>query len=549
MKKILGLKIIANIALWIMLVGGLVFAIGFGTSLYIARNEVTVEVQNRIDRDMDYLSTYVDNSLQRVEDVAYTFRCNTNALSKPIYMESEESLFASIERVLNSNKHICGIAIGFNKNYSGTQGGKYGYAVYVTNVSGKNERLQLGKIHDYHVKEWYRECAKTDAPYWSHPFRETSQGKVVACFSIPVYDKDNKPIGVMAFDIDTEKFRQKCKEVAYYPGSEITIADQDFRFICHPNDTFVLKHVGEISKYSEYKASDSMVTMMRHHESGSFTLHEDTDDESLFNFRPIPRTGWMIAVECPKSEIFKGVERMKTRTTWIAIVSILFMIIVFIWLFRHLQKITLSKASIENELHIASAIQMGMIPKLYPAFPDRKDLDIYGFLKPAKSVGGDLYDYFIRDEKLFFCIGDVSGKGIPASLFMAIIRSLFRNVSLHNDDPATIADALNKGIAEGNDMNMFCTMFIGVLDLRTGRLDYCNAGHNAPVVRRIIDGKLVIDYIQPKTNIAIGIFADYPYATETATMQPGEAIFLYTDGVTEAENRNKQLFGEEEVGS
>ena len=141
-----------------------------------------------------------------------------------------------------------------------------------------------------------------------------------------------------------------------------------------------------------------------------------------------------------------------------------------------------AKGRMESELQIARNIQMSMLPKIFPPYPDRDDIDIYACLTPAKEVGGDLYDFFIRDEKLYLCMGDVSGKGIPASLVMAVTRSLFRTVSAHESNPAKIVGHINDNIAEDNESNMFVTFWVGVLDLPTGRLRYCNAGHCAPVL-------------------------------------------------------------------
>ena len=135
----------------------------------------------------------------------------------------------------------------------------------------------------------------------------------------------------------------------------------------------------------------------------------------------------------------------------------------------------------ENELHIAREIQMAMIPKTFPPSPDRTDLDFAASIVPAKEVGGDLYDFFIRDEKLYFCIGDVSGKGIPASLVMAVTRSLFRATSAHETSAQRIVTAMNDTMSESNESNMFVTFFCGVLDLANGHLRYCNAGHNPPL--------------------------------------------------------------------
>ena len=197
---------------------------------------------------------------------------------------------------------------------------------------------------------------------------------------------------------------------------------------------------------------------------------------------------------------------------------------------------------VENELRIARNIQMSMVPKIFPAFPGRKDLDMYAGLVPAKEVGGDLYDFFIRDEKLFFCIGDVSGKGIPASLVMAVARSLFRTLSAHNDDPAKIVSDMNDSMSDGNEYNIFVTFFMGVIDLTNGHMLYCNAGHNAPVT---LTDKIAMLPVDP--NIPLGILGGFKYTVQEFSFKKDDAIFLYTDGITEAENPAHDLFGEERM--
>ena len=147
-----------------------------------------------------------------------------------------------------------------------------------------------------------------------------------------------------------------------------------------------------------------------------------------------------------------------------------------------LKATTANKERIESELRIARDIQMGMIPKTFPAFPERNDISLAARLVPAKEVGGDLYDFFIENEKLYFIIGDVSGKGIPASLVMAVTCRLFRSVTMHLDKPEEIISSLNNSLSDNNETNMFCTAFLGILDLKTGKLSYCNAGHNVPYI-------------------------------------------------------------------
>lgn len=224
---------------------------------------------------------------------------------------------------------------------------------------------------------------------------------------------------------------------------------------------------------------------------------------------------------------------------------------------EELKETTSLKASMESELRIAHDIQMSMLPKTFPPFPERTDLDLYGLLTPARAVGGDLYDFYIRDEKLFFCIGDVSGKGVPASLVMAVTRSLFRNISAHTARPDQIVMTLNNSLTEGNDANMFVTLFLGVLDLPTGRLRYCNAGHDAPILMK--DEEKMKDDVEWSTasgkcsmlavnaNLPLGAMPGWTFSEQEIMIDAGTTIFLYTDGLTEAEDASHGLFGIERV--
>ena len=205
-----------------------------------------------------------------------------------------------------------------------------------------------------------------------------------------------------------------------------------------------------------------------------------------------------------------------------------------------LRSTTEKKANMERDLHIAAKIQQGMLLKVFPAFPERSDIDIYGMQRAAKEVGGDIFDFLMRDDRLYFLIGDVSGKGVPASLFMTVVGHLFRNVARYSTSASVIVEAINNGLAEGNDEDMFCTLFCGVLDMQTGKVDYCNAGHNAPIW--IHDSKTA--FMKPEVNLPTGVIGEFEYKSEEILLSEGDALFLYTDGVTEAENRDKDLFGD-----
>lgn len=560
MKKLLSLRTYIDITLAVLLIGGLVYALGFGVSLYIANREIEHEANEKIEGEMKYIESYVDGQLQRVEDVAFTLisskfggtsrdlEGNGFVTIDPTHfrLPSEEEVFQILEQFLKANPQVCGVAIGFEPFVYPQTKGQYGFAAYVTNVSGESKRFSLGEIHDFRQKEWYKDPSQFNKGGWSRPFRETSMGKVVACYSLPLHGFGNRLVGVVAIDIDTENFRSTCNKVSPFAGTQVTLVDREFRFISHPDTTYLLKSVAEVGAYDDYKTDDSMRIKMKNHQSGNYTVDKASGEQSFFYFTPIKRAGWTLSVECPKKQVFGGVERMRRDTAIIAVISLMMMILSFIFIFRRQQKQTMSRANLESELHLASSIQMGMIPKLYPAFPEIPELDICGYLKPAKSVGGDLYDYFVRDGRLYFCIGDVSGKGVPASLFMMVVLSLFRSLSHTSDDPAEILNALNHDISRGNTKCMFCTMFVGILDLATGTLNYCNAGHNPPIIRRIKeDGSVDVKYMELKTNLAVGMLGRFVYKGASLTFAPGEALFLYTDGVTEAEDIHHNLFGEE----
>ena len=204
--------------------------------------------------------------------------------------------------------------------------------------------------------------------------------------------------------------------------------------------------------------------------------------------------------------------------------------------YDQLEEVTTQKERIESELRIARDIQMSMVPG---AFPEHEGLDMYASMTPAKEVGGDLYGYVLQGDNLYFCVGDVSGKGVPASLFMAQSARLFRTLAAEGMMPAAITSRMNNELVAGNDNLMFVTMFIGLVNLTTGHLSFCNAGHNAPV----IDG----EFLCMKKNLPLGVFADYDYQGEELESISGRQLFIYTDGLNEAENPAYEQFGNDRL--
>ena len=210
-----------------------------------------------------------------------------------------------------------------------------------------------------------------------------------------------------------------------------------------------------------------------------------------------------------------------------------------------LQATTASKERLQSELVIAHDIQMGMLTTV---FPERDDLELFASMTPAKEVGGDLYDFIIEGDEVFFIIGDVAGKGVPASLYMAVTRTLFRNLAGNYQSAANIMREMNHAIASTNDSLVFVTAFIGVLDLRTHHLTYCNAAHNAPALITA-DGKCRL--LDVDSNLPIGIEDHYRYEEQQIPFPENTALLLYTDGLTEAmyisEEGSRKLFGEERL--
>ena len=210
--------------------------------------------------------------------------------------------------------------------------------------------------------------------------------------------------------------------------------------------------------------------------------------------------------------------------------------------YDQLEEVTTQKERIESELRIARDIQMSMVPGV---FPQHEGLDMYASMTPAKEVGGDLYGYVLQGDLLYFCVGDVSGKGVPASLFMAQSAQLFRTLATEGMIPTDIAFRMNNELSEGNDRNMFVTMFIGLLHLDTGRLDYCNCGHNPPV---LVDDRQASAFLEIKhVNQPLGLMEGIPFVGDTVSDIRGRQLLIYTDGLNEAENRQYEQFGDKRL--
>ncbi|TFG41410.1 MAG: serine/threonine protein phosphatase, partial [Syntrophobacterales bacterium] len=213
---------------------------------------------------------------------------------------------------------------------------------------------------------------------------------------------------------------------------------------------------------------------------------------------------------------------------------------------EELKSTTAAKERIESELRLASEIQISMLPRIFPAFPNRPEFDIFATMDPAKEVGGDLYDFFMMDDRhLCVIVGDVSDKGVPAALFMMVTMSLLRTEAKRTQDPAVLLKAVNDALAAENEQLMFVTIFCAVLDVQTGDLHYSNAGHNPPVLWTRSDGRA--RFIPMPEGMVAGPMPQAQYSTLRLQLEPEDILVVYTDGVTEAKNPASQLYGNQRL--
>lgn len=213
---------------------------------------------------------------------------------------------------------------------------------------------------------------------------------------------------------------------------------------------------------------------------------------------------------------------------------------------KQTQREHLQLESIQSDLAVAGEIQKAILPCRFPPFPEIKSLDIYASMTPAKEIGGDFYDFFrLDDDRIGLVIADVSGKGVPAALFMAVSNTLLRSISMTKDNSQDCIDELNRLLCRVNVNSMFVTVFYGILNHRTGELDYTNGGHNPAYVLRGKNGEL--ERLGRFPNLVVGGFEDFSYKSESAQLDPGDSLFLYTDGITEAFDAKEQPFGDERL--
>lgn len=515
----------------------------------------------------------------------------------------EDSLFVMLRAVLENNDNIFGAAVAFEPHFFPHKG-EY-FSPYAYRDGDQIRTMTLGgELYDYFHMDWYQIPKVLGNPYWTEPYFDEGGGEMLmATYSVPFYTREDgqrRFAGIATVDISLEWLTGIVADIQIFETGYAFMLSRSGVVVTHPD----LRNIMNETMFSiaEERGLPLLREIGRDMIAGRSQFREHglkrNGHTTWIYHTPLPSSEWSIGVVYLNDEMYASLHQ-------IGLVMILLigggLILLTLWVtqvvnrlaaplsafatsarriaqghfdtqlptvrtkdemkqlhdaFSHMQKelvtyienlreATAAKEKIESELRIAREIQLSMIPHTFPPFPDLPQIDLYAMLKSAREVGGDLYDFFVVDKHRFiFAIGDVSGKGVPASLFMAMTRTLLRTISDKEKQPGAILKALNKSLAHNNDSNMFVTFFLGILDLKTGLLTYANAGHNPPVLVR---SKGEVEVFEQGKTIPLGLFEDFEYTEASMNLCPGDKIFTYTDGVSEAENQEQELFGEERM--
>jgi len=530
-----GLAIVALAALLLLLTI---------VSLYwFARKSIAEEVNLRAQAELQLKSREIENVMGAVEVAASNMVWAVEQrLAQP------DSIFSIARQLVSQNATIVGSGIAFVADYYPQQG--RWFEPYVKQLGdGSFVQRQIGSArHDYLQTEWFLKGLEAEKGAWSEPYYdEAGAGMMLCTYALPVHDASGRTVGVLGADVSLQWLSTTINAHPVSPSSYNVMISRSGQLMACPVESLVMRRtIQEVTHGMEDTTVRQVNRQMMEGMSGQSTIQDEKGRKNYVFYAPIKGdAGWSMAIVCPDREIYYGLRQMTFNLTLLMLLGLALLVFIIYRAARNfgrLQYAKTEKERIASELRIASGIQRGMLPKTFPPFPERDDVEVYGSLVSAKEVGGDLYDFFIRDEKLFFCIGDVSGKGVPASLMMAVTRSLFRVASAQESVPSRIVSVINDAMTDMNEENMFVTFFVGVLDLPTGRLHYCNAGHPAPLLIGQGVGVLPVE-----TNVPIGLVSDWKYTPQSALVLPGTSIFLYTDGLTEAENHLHTQFGEQRM--
>lgn len=591
-----------EVTLLVMLGTSLVFALVLARSYYSSLTIIQADAEKSLQNLASARATVLDRELRSVEAVTTTFAS---------FLENARLDASTLDNLIRRNvqehKEIFGSTVAFEP--FAFQAGVKGYAPYYYRGA---DGVQFGNLatdsYDYFMQDWYYVPKELKTPAWSQPYLDEGGGNILmTTYSVPFFEssqtgRGEKLLGVVTADISLDSLTKHLLAVKVGETGYCFLISETGVFLAHPNKDFIMKEsIFSLADQRNLPSLRSVGRLMLAKESGFEDMAEIVGKKTAFlGFARLPSTGWSLGVVYPRSELFAQVDRLYGTNAYFASIGLVMLLVVSLLLAgyitvplrrmvhatqkvasgnldlevpairRHdevgdlarafakmtidlknyiheLTETTAVKERIEGELGVAGSIQRSMLPSTFPAFPDRGEFDIYAIMHPAKEVGGDFYQFLLVDDnRLCIAIGDVSGKGVPAALLMAVTTSLIRIEAAEGTGPDEILSRLNKHLGQGNDTCMFVTVFCGILDLRTGELVYANGGHEPPFV--VKPDRQVLP-LRPPGGPIVGIMEDVDFPLESLILQPGDALFAYTDGVTEAFDANGQLYSRERLGN
>ena len=586
-------KLSIRVSLWVVMFAAVIFVAALGFLFYQSREAVRQEAIHRATTILDRTSLQVEGILNRVEVAT-----NMTVWLVQRHPNVADSMFVYSEGTLRNNPDFYSCSIAFEPYYF-KEYGRY-FSAYSKYEGDSIRTLQGGSDnYQYFFMDWYLMPTLLGHPCWTDPYMDldapTNTYEMVTTYCQAIKNKQGAVIGVINTSLSINWLSQTISAVKPYPNSYSIMIGRGGTYFVHPDSTKITRQTIFTQTMLE---PDTALTALGHAmqrgEEGMRRMVIDGKDSYVF-YKPLGKTGCSMAIVCPESDIFSGFNRLRHTVMGIVFVGLLVMLCVFInvitrelkplhrlareaetiasgnfdaelpdfertdeigqlshsfgymqqSLVRYIDELKLTtaqKASIESELNVASNIQMSMLPSV---FPNREGLDMHASMTPAKEVGGDLYGYLLKGDNLYFCVGDVSGKGVPASLFMAQVTRLFRTLANQQMAPADICTHMNEALSgDENPTNMFVTMFVGMVNLQSGHLKFCNAGHNPPVIG---GGEHHGEFLQMLPNFPIGVLPGLEFQGEEIDTIKGRALFLYTDGLNEAENREHEQFGDDQL--
>ena len=463
--------------------------------------------------------------------------------------------------------------------------------------ANENKTERIINIPDDVLKRWVEKINISKKPYWAEPRFKQKTNQLTSTYIVPMFDSIQggaQMLGLIAIEFRLKWLKEFLQENKIYDSDYIFIISKEGRSIVAPGDLLppgktMLQLAKERNSPEMYELGQKMMAG----ESGSVEIHDIVDNKrSVIYYEPVPSTNWSVGVVFPKFELFSQLYKTTATLAGIGLGGFILILIFTILILKrqtkplrelsaaankigqgefnvampvihtsdevgvlkdslqmmqeelksyikNLVKTVKEKERIEGELQVAQKIQMGYLRRDFAAFAENKNFILSAFLKPAREVGGDFYDFFqISENKICLAIGDVAGKGVPAALFMTVALTLIRSGNYSQLSLANIVGKINNQLCKRNDNSFFITTFFGVLDLVSGELVFCNAGHNYPYLLK----KSELFEVHGTHGAALGVMEDVKYKTGKLKLESGDLIVLYTDGITDAENKNAQFF-------